>query len=552
MNYTLRIKYNKIIFILLLGVIIGVTFSKGILDISCNSSMVSNTGMEGWDPSISSPIISTSSPHDDRITYYNISTGTITDTGLIGHNISMSGSFVTFTSSQISYYDISNGTVVNTGVEGEYPSMDGDIIAFVKKTPMAQEKTIKYYNISSMTVTDTYEIGRFPSISGSIIAFGTFEWAIHADHNGDGDALDEVIRYYNISNGVTTNTSVCGSFPSISGPIIAFMTEEHADPLDLNEDGDFHDDVVRYINLSSGNVINTGLDGNETSICDSIIAFTTFEGDFAGIGQDLNGDGDTRDLVIRYYSILNDTVVNTGADGCNPSINSPTIAFCTWEPLVSEDLNEDGDTNDGVIRYLVLSSSTPSSISEIKSRVFPASSNSLYFVPTGNIYDDSALYAFYSYKENPQIITSPTQSSASNAYIDGDGSPLFAGDIVTFGGRFANRMVKYYEDTGIAKVGFLKNGTHRVFTRISDGAHLYAVDSSTYDSTDKDYFVFQVYRDGNRYIFSEWGIHAEGTYAGGVCFIDIIYPNLQDYTPTSITFSLGPIPIAMTCPNEKK
>ena len=177
------------------------------------------------------------------------------------------------------------------------------------------------------------------------------------------------------------------------------------------------------------------------------------------------------------------------------------------------------------------------SISDVENIIFNATAYSVYFVPTGNIYDDSAFYAFYSYKENPQVITSPTQSSASDAYIDVDGSPLFDGDIVTFGGRFANRLVAYYEDAGLAKIGFANNGTHRIFRRISDGTHVHAVDSSTYNESEKDYFVFQVYADGGRYILSEWGIRAPGTYAGGTCFIDIIYPNLQDYTDQFYIFS---------------
>ena len=177
------------------------------------------------------------------------------------------------------------------------------------------------------------------------------------------------------------------------------------------------------------------------------------------------------------------------------------------------------------------------SISTFYDQFYSAQNNSVYFVPTGNIYDDSVFYAFYAYKENPQIITPPTQSPGSSAYLDMDGSPLFNGNIVTFGGRYANRMVAYYEDSGLAKVGFTNNGTHRIFRRISDGYHLYAVNSSTYNETEKDYFVYQIYRDGDRYIFSEWGIRAPGTYAGGTCFIDIIYPNIQDYTDQYYIYS---------------
>jgi len=176
-------------------------------------------------------------------------------------------------------------------------------------------------------------------------------------------------------------------------------------------------------------------------------------------------------------------------------------------------------------------------LSDLRCNIIQASTNSTYYVPTGNIYDDSTFYAFYSYKGDNQIITPPTQSPKSNDYLNGDGSPKFEGDIVTFGGRFANRLVAYYEDAGLAKIGFANNGTHRIFRRISDGAHVYAVDSSTYNDSEKDYFVFQIYRDGDRYILTEWGIRAPGTYAGGICFIDVILPNVGSFTNSYFVFS---------------
>jgi len=179
----------------------------------------------------------------------------------------------------------------------------------------------------------------------------------------------------------------------------------------------------------------------------------------------------------------------------------------------------------------------PTLVSDLRCQILRADEDTVYYVPTGNIYDDSAFYAFYAIAENPQIITAPTQSDTSDAYLDTDGSPLFTGDIVTFGGRFANRMVAYYEDAGLAKIGFANNGTHRIFRRISDGVHFYAVDSSTYNETEKDYFVFQIYTDGTRYILNVWGIRAPGTYAGGLCFINKIYPNMEDFTDSYFIFS---------------
>jgi len=90
-------------------------------------------------------------------------------------------------------------------------------------------------------------------------------------------------------------------------------------------------------------------------------------------------------------------------------------------------------------------------------------------------------------------------------------------------------MVRYYENAGIAVVGKAWNRTHHLFTNITDGSTLYAVDGSTFDPSEKDYFVIQSYTEGYRYILSVWGFCEQGTYAAGACFMDIIYPDLQDY-----------------------
>ena len=171
----------------------------------------------------------------------------------------------------------------------------------------------------------------------------------------------------------------------------------------------------------------------------------------------------------------------------------------------------------------------PARMSDIKDLIFEASKNSVYFVSTGNTFDNSAMNKLYAYRERIQNVIPSVWSPDSGLYLDEDGRPLFDGHIVALGGRFANRMVKYYEDAGIAVVGKSWNGTHHLFTRIADGSTLYAVDGSTFKPLEKGYFVWQSYRDGDRYVFSEWGFREKGTYAGSVCFRDIWW-DFQDYT----------------------
>jgi hypothetical protein len=85
-------------------------------------------------------------------------------------------------------------------------------------------------------------------------------------------------------------------------------------------------------------------------------------------------------------------------------------------------------------------------------------------------------------------------------------------------------------------VGYAHNGTHHIFKRIEDDSVVYAVIDG-YDPAHEDYFVFQIYYDGERWILSEWGMYAEGTYAGGICFLDVLIPSLIDYTFTYGVFS---------------
>ena len=174
-------------------------------------------------------------------------------------------------------------------------------------------------------IVNVSEVGEVPSASGSIIAFGTREGMIGYDLNGDGDTKDGVIRYYNAKTASVTNTGEIGWHPSVSGTIIAFTTSELSVSQDLNQDGDVSDQIIRFYDIITGTTTNTGVAGSTPSLSGSTIAFLTSE---TWVTQDLNGDGDTSDYVIRYYDIVTNTVTNTGAVGdIFPSVSGSFIAF---------------------------------------------------------------------------------------------------------------------------------------------------------------------------------------------------------------------------------
>jgi hypothetical protein len=95
-----------------------------------------------------------------------------------------------------------------------------------------------------------------------------------------------------------------GTYPSVSGNTIAFTTEELAVDKDLNHDGDKLDSVLQYYDIpsgeiTSGKITNTAEAACKASMCGNIFAFSTQE---SMLNQDLNGDGDTDDTVIRYVT----------------------------------------------------------------------------------------------------------------------------------------------------------------------------------------------------------------------------------------------------------
>ena len=170
-------------------------------------------------------------------------------------------------------------------------------------------------------------------------------------------------------------------------------------------------------------------------------------------------------------------------------------------------------------------------LSEAKSLVFNGSRNTVFFVRTGNIYDDSALGYFYSKCKNSQNIIIQTDP----AKINQTGRPLVAGNVVTFGGRAANKITRYYEDQSFTRMWFSENATHYLFMKGS-ATVVYAVKKATYNCNQADYFVMLVFRDGSRLVFLIWGISHAGTYASGIFFADVICPNLTSYTETYYIF----------------
>lgn len=172
-------------------------------------------------------------------------------------------------------------------------------------------------------------------------------------------------------------------------------------------------------------------------------------------------------------------------------------------------------------------SSQASSLHSLASGIMGAPENTVYYVRTGNVFDDSALGFVYGKSARGQNIVSQWNGTHVNQTT---GKPLFSENIVTFGGRIANKVTKYYEDYGLAKIGFDENATHYMFKYIGTGSIVYAVAKSTYNPNGKDYFAVQAFMDGSRTVLIFTGMaSAVGTYASGICFADLVWPHIADF-----------------------
>jgi len=270
---------------------------------------------------------------DCILRYMNLETGKIVNTGLTvscePRQIDIYEEVIVFVGegNHIRYYDIRTGAVADIGVPGSHPTIYGSMVAF------AAEGTIHYFDLKTRHLTNTHIPGEVPVLYDGLIAFA--------------DGSPATIRYYDLHTGLVTDTQAIGNRPVIYGKIIAFTSEERAVGADLNDDGDLNDWVIRYYDVERQSIHNTGAVGTFPAIHGNRIAFETQE---RLIGQDLNGDGDTNDWVIRYYDLELGQVFNTGRVGVEPDIYEDVISFWVFEPWERLDINGDGDRLDPVVQ----------------------------------------------------------------------------------------------------------------------------------------------------------------------------------------------------------
>ncbi len=181
------------------------------------------------------------------------------------------------------------------------------------------------------------------------------------DLNGDADTLDTVVALHDLSDPTPSwNTlSVAADSLDLLGSVAVFLTPESAQGgQDLNGDGDANDRVLQVYYSATGELLDLGQAAEEFVIGSGVVGLRTSE---ASQSVDLNGDGDMLDYILQLYDLSSRVLINTMQTviPCNHALCDPripyrilkdTARFLSLEAAAGKDLNGDGDTDDVVVQ----------------------------------------------------------------------------------------------------------------------------------------------------------------------------------------------------------
>lgn len=191
-------------------------------------------------------------------------------------------------------------------------------------------------------------------IAGDLVLVAVSDQLEWRDWLGDGDMVDLVYVIYSISTGEFAPLPMA-SAPGLDalvriGEHVAFMALENGNAnrlVDVNADGDFDDLYTTLIDTRTGQVVLMPFEGFPYE-CDGLLFSFAPE---AVRGVDLTGDGDLDDAVIQFI----DPVSGATARGPYALDTFPfpdfrafgtSVAVEVEEEWLGQDLNADGDTID--------------------------------------------------------------------------------------------------------------------------------------------------------------------------------------------------------------
>jgi len=247
--------------------------------------------------------------------------------------------------------------------------LDSNLVAFVVRESSqgnqslngdsdVNDNVLHLYDIAAMTTSNLGRAATSFKLAGGVVAFAQPESAQGAaDANGDGDVFDDVLHYFEAASSTMTNLSSAVEGFQLDAAHLAFGVREFRQAAaDLNGDGDTADLVLHLHDIAASSTVNLGTDATLGFKLDgeTLLAFGAWEpGQGAG---DLNGDGDISDYVLHVYDIISGNLINLEVDPSGGfqsfQLDGKTLTFGVQEQAQgATDLNLDGDTADIVLHY---------------------------------------------------------------------------------------------------------------------------------------------------------------------------------------------------------
>ena len=248
---------------------------------------------------------------------------------------------------------------------------------------------VKLFNAATNAITPVNGVSRKLALSSKAIVLAVPQ-TITGDVDGDGSINDDALVLLSTSapggpqqivaadaielgatdvcEGGSNAGAACvadGTCPGGACAAVAVATSIGA------FDFDGHSEVVlRIFRQQTGELITLGHNVADFQVSGNVVAFRTAESGFFTTG-DLNGDGDTTDVVMQVYDLAAGLAINTGQatvkcelPGCEPGlpyrIQGDAVYFLTRETDqgVSIDLNANGSTSDTVVQIFRLRTGT--------------------------------------------------------------------------------------------------------------------------------------------------------------------------------------------------
>jgi cell wall-associated NlpC family hydrolase len=233
------------------------------------------------------------------------------------------------------YFNISSGVLTNTTIPmAIFPSIYQNTIAYIDLASFGSHYIgIGLYNISSgeqryiMTPYSPYDL---------FDTFDAIDWVAHGlPVLSLSDSLlacygDEGAWCYDRTDHTWTGLGYYASSLSVYKDTVAFQNLSVSAPSAVS--------TIVYYNSTTDIVIDTGVEGTNPSMFESIITFR-------------RKSTSPPYATIRYYNVTSSTETDTGIVGDGASIYADRIVFATNETFAGTDLNGDGELNASIIRF---------------------------------------------------------------------------------------------------------------------------------------------------------------------------------------------------------